>query len=119
MSTRVAPPLQEVVERMTAIVGPRHCISDAAELRTYESDGLTSFRVRPGLVVLPGSTEEVARVVRLAREADLPIVARGSGTGLSGGALPVAGCVVVGLSRMNRILEIDLENGWMRVGPGG
>src|SRR5713101_8269527 len=107
-----------LIDRMAAIVGPDYCISDAAELRTYESDGLTSFRVRPGLVVLPGSTEEVARVVRLAREADLPIVARGSGTGLSGGALPVAGCVVVGLSRMNRILEIDLENGWMRVEPG-
>jgi len=118
MSTRVASPLQEVVEKMTAIVGPGHCISDPAQLRTYECDGLTSFRARPGLVVLPRSTEEVVQVVRLAREAKLSIVARGSGTGLSGGALPVPDCVVVGLSRMNRILEIDLENGWIRVEPG-
>src|SRR5262245_30802952 len=102
-----------VAERMSAIVGSSHCISDPSVLRTYECDGLTSFRTRPGLVVLPRSTEEVARVVRLAREANLPIVPRGSGTGLSGGALPVPGCVLVGLSRMNRILEIDLENGWI------
>src|SRR6478672_10401916 len=108
----------EVAARMAAVVGERHCISDAAGLRTYECDGLTSFRVAPGLVVLPGTTEEVAAVVRLAREAGLPIVPRGAGTGLSGGALPVPGCVVVGLSRMRRILEVDLENAWMRVEPG-
>src|SRR5258706_4442144 len=103
---------------MAAVVGERHCISDPWELRTYECDGLTRFRVAPGLVVLRGSTEEVAAVVRIAREADLPIVPRGAGTGLSGGGLPVPGCVVIGLSRMRRILEVDLENGWMRVEPG-
>ena len=103
---------------MAAVVGARHCITDPCELRTYECDGLLGFRVMPGLVVLPGSTEEVAEVVRIAREADLPIVPRGAGTGLSGGALPVPGCVVIGLSRMKKILEVDLENGWMRVQPG-
>ena len=103
---------------MAAVVGRRNCISEPSELRTYECDGLTGYRVAPGLVVLPGSTEEVARVVAIAREADLPIVARGAGTGLSGGALPVPGCVVLGLSRMKRILEVDLENGWIRVEPG-
>src|SRR6476659_3348857 len=108
----------EVAARMAAIVGERHCISDASGLRTYECDGLTSFRVAPGLVVLPGSTEEVAAVVRIAREAGLPIVPRGAGTGLSGGALPVPGCVVLGLSRMRKILEIDLPNAWIRVQPG-
>ena len=72
----------------------------------------------PGIVVLPASTEEVVRIVRIAREAGLPIVPRGAGTGLSGGALPVPGCVLVGMSRMRSILEIDLENGWMRVQPG-
>jgi glycolate oxidase len=108
----------DVVARMAAVVGARHCISDPSDMRTYECDGLASFRVMPGIVVLPGSTEEVARVVRIAREANLPIVPRGAGTGLSGGALPVEGCVVIGLSRMKRILELDLENGWMRVQPG-
>ena len=118
MSASVASVSREIADRISAVVGARHCISDPAELRTYECDGLTGIRVTPGLVVLPGSTEEVAAVVRLAREANLPIVPRGSGTGLSGGALPVEGGLVIALSRMKRILEIDLENGWMRVEPG-
>jgi len=87
-------------------------------LRTYECDGLTSFQTTPGAVILPASTEEVVEAVRIARRANLPIVPRGSGTGLSGGALPVPGCLVVGLSRMRSILEVDLENAWMRVQPG-
>ena len=108
----------DVADSLAAVVGSSNCITDPTELRTYECDGLMSFRVMPGIVVLPGSTEEVARVVRIARKAGLPIVPRGSGTGLSGGALPVPGCVVIGLSRMKKVLEIDLENGWMRVQPG-
>src|SRR5262249_27453009 len=118
MSAPAAPISREVADRMTAVVGPRQCISHPAELRTYECDGLTGVRVAPGLVVLPGSTEEVASIVRIAREAGLPVVPRGSGTGLSGGALPVEGGLVIALSRMKRILEIDLENGLMRVEPG-
>jgi glycolate oxidase len=118
MSVSPAPVPRAVAARMESIVGARHCFSDEAQLRTYECDGLTSFRVRPGLVVLPGSTEEVSGVVRAAHEAGLPVVARGAGTGLSGGALPVAGCVVVALSRMKRILEVDLENGFLRCEPG-
>ena len=111
-------PGPDLVRRMAAIVGEAHCISSDAGLLVYECDGLTHGRTRPGLVVLPGSTEEVAEVVRLAREAGLPIVPRGAGTGLSGGARPVPGCVVVGLSRMNRILALDFENGTARVQPG-
>jgi glycolate oxidase len=68
--------------------------------------------------VLPASTAEVVAVVRIAREAGLPVVPRGAGTGLSGGALPVPGCVVIGLARMKRILAIDFDDGWMRVEPG-
>ena len=103
---------------MTAVVGEGNCISDAAGLLVYECDGLTHGRTRPGLVVLPSSTEEVVEVVRLARTAGLPIVPRGAGTGLSGGARPLPGCVVLGLSRMNRVLAVDLENGTVRVQPG-
>ncbi|HKA37048.1 MAG TPA: FAD-linked oxidase C-terminal domain-containing protein [Thermoanaerobaculia bacterium] len=110
--------VSDIAERIRAVVGERNCISDAAGLRTYECDGLTGYRVTPGLVVLPGSTDEVAEVVRITREAGMPVVPRGAGTGLSGGALPVPGCAVIGLSRMKRILEVDLENGWMRVEPG-
>lgn len=107
-----------VLAQLAAIVGQEHVLHDAGALHTYASDALATFAVEPGVVVLPGSTDEVAEVVKTARQANLPIVPRGSGTGLSGGALPVPGCVLVGLSRMKRILEVDLDNGWMRVEPG-
>ncbi len=109
---------QAVVDRLRAVVGERYCIVEPSQLRTYESDGLTSFHATPGIVVLPASTEEVVEIVRITYAANLAIVPRGAGTGLSGGAMPVPGCVVIGMSRMRSILEIDLENGWMRVQPG-
>jgi glycolate oxidase len=101
-----------------AIVGERNTITSPSELRTYECDGLTGFRVRPGVVVLPATTEEVAACVRLARSLDLPIVPRGAGTGLSGGSLPTEGCVVIGLARMRAILAVHLPNRTARVQPG-
>ncbi|MCU0683671.1 MAG: FAD-binding protein [Polyangiaceae bacterium] len=119
MHARPAAPLPDaVVARFAAIVGAEHCISRPEQLLAYECDGLTSFRVRPGLVVLPASTDEVVRVVKLAHAEGLPIVPRGSGTGLSGGAMPVPGGLVLGLSRLKRILAIDFENQFMRVEPG-
>jgi glycolate oxidase len=118
MEVASRPVAPELIARFAGIVGARECIWRPEELRVYECDGLASFRTRPGLVVLPGSTEEVVAVVKLAREAGLPVVPRGSGTGLSGGALPVPGCVLLGLSRMKRILEIDYDNAWMRAEPG-
>src|SRR5438105_6045348 len=112
------PVAEEVVRKLREAVGERNCISDPEQLRTYECDGLTSFRAPPGVVALPGSTDEVVKVVRVARAAGLPLVPRGSGTGLSGGAMPIPGCVLVSLARMRRILGIDLKNGTMRVEPG-
>jgi glycolate oxidase len=100
------------------IVGERNSITAPSELRTYECDGLAGFRVRPAVVVLPETTDEVAQAVRLARALGMPIVPRGAGTGLSGGAMPVEGCAVIGLSRMTKILSVDLDNRRMRVGPG-
>ena len=92
MEAEPTPPLEAaLVARFAAIVGAANTIAAPEQLRTYECDALTSFRARPGIVVLPASTAEVASVVKLAREAGLPIVPRGSGTGLSGGALPVPG----------------------------
>jgi glycolate oxidase len=108
----------EVVARMAAIVGARQVIHDAADLATYECDALASFRARPGLVVLPASTDEVVAVMKLAREVGMPVVPRGAGTGLSGGALPTPGCVVLSLARMTAILEVDVENGFVRAQPG-
>jgi glycolate oxidase len=108
----------DLVRRMGAIVGPGHVIADDAGLLVYECDGLTHGRTRPAMVVLPGSTDEVVEVVKLAREAGMPIVPRGAGTGLSGGARPTPGSLVVVLSRMKRILAVDLESGTARVEPG-
>jgi glycolate oxidase len=108
----------DVFGELSAIVGPKRTIVDPAELRTYECDGLAGVRVRPLAVVLPETTEEVSALCRVAKTHGLPIVPRGSGTGLSGGALPVDGCLLVVLSRMTRILAVDLENRRVRVQPG-
>ena len=107
-----------VVEELVAIVGERWVIREPEQLRTYEADGLTSYRVRPGVVVLPATTEEVAACMKIAGAAGLHVVARGAGTGLSGGALPTPGCMLIGLSRMKSILHVDLENAFARVQPG-
>ncbi|GAC1361870.1 MAG: FAD-linked oxidase C-terminal domain-containing protein [Ktedonobacteraceae bacterium] len=107
-----------IVAELRAIVGEEGVIEKHEQLRTYESDGLTSFHVKPALVVLPSSTEEVQAVVRICHREHLPFVPRGSGTGLSGGALPVEGGVVIGLSRMKRILDVDLANQRVVVQPG-
>jgi glycolate oxidase len=99
-------------------LGGRYVITEPEQLRVYECDGLTGHRAMPELDVLPGSTEEVQTVVRACHRAGVPFVARGAGTGLSGGATPVAGGVVVSLTRMNRILEVDLESQRVVVEPG-
>ncbi|MFN2549046.1 MAG: FAD-binding oxidoreductase, partial [Myxococcales bacterium] len=112
---RVAP---QVIAQLCEAVGDGNCIRQPEQLRTYESDGLATFRATPGVVVLPSTTEEVVRCVKIAREAGLPIVARGSGTGLSGGALPIPGCVLIGLARMRKVLQVDFDNAFMRVQPG-
>jgi glycolate dehydrogenase FAD-linked subunit len=106
------------VDALEAALGAGFVITEPAQLATYDCDGLTGWRARPACVVLPGSTEEVQAVLRLCARDDVPFVARGAGTGLSGGALPVADGVVVSLARMNRILEIDLESERVVVEPG-
>ena len=103
---------------LARIVGPEGLVTAPSDLLTYESDGLPHLRATPGAVVLPRSTEEVQAVVRLCRRDGVPFVARGHGTGLSGGALPVENGVLIGLSRMNRILEVDIPNLRAVVEPG-
>jgi len=107
-----------IVQELRAIVGARGLITSAEELHTYECDALTNFRVMPLGVLLPESTEQVQAIVRLCHRERTPFVARGSGTGLSGGALPVENGVVISLTRMNRILEIDLPNARVVAEPG-
>jgi glycolate oxidase len=104
-----------LVDRFAAIT---EVIREPEQLRTYECDGLTGRRVVPALVALPASTEEVQAVVRVCHAERIPFVARGAGTGLSGGALPVAEGIVISLARMNRILELDLDRGQVVVEPG-
>jgi glycolate oxidase len=108
----------ELARAFAEVVGDGYVIREPEQLRTYECDGLTGYRVIPGLVVLPASTAEVQAAVRLCVQHGLPYVARGAGTGLSGGAVPEAGGIVISLARMNRILEIDLESGRVTVEPG-
>ncbi len=100
------------------VVSPGGLISEPAQLHTYECDGLTGYRVTPALVALPATTEEVAAVVRLCARHRVPFVARGAGTGLSGGALPVADGIVIGLARMRAILSVDVANQRAVVQPG-
>src|SRR5437879_9157702 len=106
-----------ILDQFRAIVG-RGLISEPSQLHTYECDGLTNFRVMPLAVLLPKSTEEVQAVVRLCNREKIPFVARGSGTGLSCGALTVEKGIVIRLARMNRILEVDLPNARVVVEPG-
>ncbi len=93
-------------------------LSEPEDLRTYECDGLTGRRVLPALVCLPETTEQVQAIVRACNDHRIPFVARGAGTGLSGGALPVAEGVVISLARMNRVLEVDLDSQRIVVQPG-
>jgi glycolate oxidase len=103
---------------LRAAVGGDGIVTGRSQLQTYECDGLTNFRVMPGAVVLPRSAQEVQAVVSLCARDRIPFVSRGAGTGLSGGALPAEGGVVISLARMNRILSVDLANRQVVVEPG-
>jgi glycolate oxidase len=108
----------ELVARLVGICGAEQVLTHPDALATYRSDGLTHYRQTPLAAVLPGSAEEVQAAVRACYEAGVPWVARGSGTGLSGGALPVADGILIVLARMRRILSIELEDGRVVVEPG-
>src|SRR2546430_11146222 len=105
----------ELVEQFA---GAADVIREPEQLRTYECDGLTGRRVIPALVALPADTAEVQAVVRICSRAAIPFVARGAGTGLSGGALPVAEGIVISLARLNRVVSIDVDAGEVVVEPG-
>src|SRR5690606_6990637 len=91
---------------------------DDAQLSAFESDALTAFAVRPRAVVMPESAQEVIDAVRLCRQAGVPLVARGSGTSLSGGSLPIQDGIVIALNRLNRILTLDSQQRIAVVEPG-
>ncbi|HLI30997.1 MAG TPA: FAD-linked oxidase C-terminal domain-containing protein [Terriglobia bacterium] len=107
-----------ILRELRSAVGERGLITSPEELHTYECDGLTNFRVLPQAVVLPDSAQQVQAAVRICHRERIPFVARGAGTGLSGGALPVENGIVISLARMNRILEVDLANARVVAEPG-
>jgi glycolate oxidase len=108
----------DAIAAIAAIAGAEHVLRDGNALLPYESDGLARLRQRPGLVVLPGSAEEVQQIVRCCHQHGIPFVARGHGTGLSGGALPSPDGVLIVLTRLNRIIDVDLPNQRITVEPG-
>ncbi len=110
--------VEDLIPEMVAICGPDAVVTDPLELRTYECDGLTAHRCAPGLVVLPETAKEIAAVVRVCARAGIPFIARGSGTGLSGGALPRTDGVLIVTSRMRKIIAIDPVSQRAIVEPG-
>ena len=98
------------LDKLAGLFSDDKLLTKPAQLVTYESDALTSYQVRPLAVVLPDTQEEVIHTVRLCHEFGVPFVARGSGTSLSGGSLPVKGGSVIALNRLNRIIRLDVED---------
>ena len=99
-----------LISDLRATLGRENVLSAPSELAVYDCDAFTIERRRPDAVVLPRSTRQVAEVVRLCQRHGAPVIARGAGTSLAGGCLPLSGGVVVMLSRMNKVLQIDLRN---------
>jgi glycolate dehydrogenase FAD-linked subunit len=108
---------KNLVGQLRAIVGERHVLVEKEDVIVYEQDG-SIFQVMPEVVVLPADVEQVAAVVKAAKQAHVPIIPRGSGTGLAGGAVPAEGGIVLSLARLDRILKIDLENRTAIIEPG-
>jgi glycolate oxidase len=107
-----------IVARLQSVLPEGAVIHDPAETRAYECDALTAYRCPPLAAVLPASTEEVAAVLRICHEEGVPVVPRGSGTSLAGGALPTADSVILGVARLNEVLEADYANRVIRVQTG-
>ncbi|MBF9047856.1 FAD-binding protein [Rhodobacterales bacterium LSUCC0031] len=116
--TRILSRKSRIVERLAAALPKAAVIHDDAEVRAYECDALTAYRCPPLAVVLPSSTQEVAIALQICHAEGVPVVPRGSGTSLAGGALPTADSVILGVSRMNRVLETDYDNRFIRVQTG-
>jgi glycolate oxidase len=115
---RVIARRSEIVRRLRAIVPGEGVIADERELRAYECDGLTAYRQVPLVAVLPETTSQVAAILVACRELGVKVVPRGAGTSLSGGALPLADGVLLGMARFNRIIDIDWDNRCVTAQPG-
>ena len=108
----------QIVAALQAVLPADAVISDPTETRAYECDALTAYRCPPLAVVLPRTTEEVAAAMRICHDMGVPVVPRGAGTSLAGGALPTADSVVIATLRLREVLEIDTRNRFVRVQTG-
>jgi glycolate oxidase len=108
----------EIVARLQSVLPKNAVIHAESEVRAYECDALSAYRCPPLCAVLPASTEEVAAALRVCHEMGVPVVPRGSGTSLAGGALPTADCVILGVARLNGVLETNYEDRYIRVQSG-
>jgi len=109
---------EDLLNKMAAFLAADQLLTAEEDLGVYAFDGTAMLHQRPGCIVLPDSTEQISRVMTLANEYEVPVVTRGSGTGLAGGSVPCAGCIVLCLVRLNRIVELDARNLVMVVEPG-
>ena len=107
-----------IVQRLRSVLPADAVIDEEAETRAYECDALTAYRCPPLAAVLPSSTEEVSAVLKICHEEGVPVVPRGAGTSLAGGAMPTADSIILGVARMNEVLETDYENRFIRVQTG-
>lgn len=110
--------MDTLIDQLRTCVGPNHVLASKEELLVYAFDGTAALRQLPRAVVFPADTAQVAAVLRLARTHRVPVVTRGSGTGLSGGSVPLPGAIILCLLRMDRILELDAQNLVLRTQPG-
>ncbi|RYG92981.1 FAD-binding protein [Loktanella sp. IMCC34160] len=117
-NARVLSDKARIVARLRAVLPEGAVIDDPSETRAYECDALSAYRCPPLCAVLPATTEEVAAVLKICNEAGVPVVPRGSGTSLAGGALPTADSVILGVARLNAVLETDYDNRFIRVQTG-
>lgn len=115
---RVLAQKPKLVSRLLQVLPVDAVIHEEVETRAYECDALTAYKCPPLCAVLPSTTAEVADVLRICHEMGVPVVPRGAGTSLAGGALPTADCVILGVARMNAVLETDYENRFVRVQTG-
>ena len=108
----------EIVARLQEVLPASAVISDVNETRAYECDALTAYKCPPLCAVLPANTEEVSAVLKVCHEMGVPVVPRGSGTSLAGGALPTADSVILGVARMNDVIETNYDDRYIKVQTG-
>ncbi len=122
MNITLPPPVDRdtaiLVSRMTAIVGAENVLTATADLATYECDGFTIAKMKPDVVVFPRSTQHIVDIVKVCNELDVPFIARGAGTSLAGGCVPVGGGVMIALARMKTIHEVNVRDRYAVVDPG-